>query len=78
MTWLELQERRPAMNAQLHDEKAARLRLGGIGRSLFWELIRAGELRSVKIGKRRLVPEQAICEYIARLERQTGPAAPAA
>ena len=62
------------MNAQLHDEKAARLRLGGIGRRLFWELIRAGELRSVKIGKRRLVPEQAICEYIARLERQADPA----
>jgi len=58
------------MNAQLHGEKAARLRLGGIGRSLFWELIRAGELRSVKIGKRRLVPEQAICEYIERLEAQ--------
>jgi len=58
------------MNAQLHGEKAARLRLGGIGRSLFWELIRAEELRSVKIGKRRLVPEQAICEYIERLEAQ--------
>jgi len=62
------------MNAQLHGEKAARLRLGGIGRSLFWELIRAGELRSVKIGERRLVPEQAICEYIERLERQADPA----
>lgn len=56
------------MNAQLHDEKATRLRLGGLGRSKLWELISSGELRSVKIGKRRLVPEQAICEYIARLE----------
>lgn len=58
------------MNAQLHDEKATRLRLGGLGRSKLWELIGSGELRSVKIGKRRLVPEQAICEYIARLEAQ--------
>lgn len=66
------------MNAQLHGEKAARLRLGGIVRSLFWELIRAGELRSVKIGKRRLVPEQAICEYIAQLERQGNAGTPAA
>ena len=56
------------MNAQLHDEKATRLRLGGLGRSKFWELISSGELRSVKIGKRRLVPEQAICEYTERLE----------
>jgi excisionase family DNA binding protein len=66
------------MNERLHDEKAARERLGGIGRSLFWELISSKELRSVKIGKRRLVPEQAICEYIARLERQADPATPAA
>lgn len=62
------------MNAQLHDEKATRLRLGSIGRSKFYELVASGELRSVKIGKRRLVPEQAICEYIARLERQASPA----
>lgn len=61
------------MNAQLHDEKATRLRLGSIGRSKFYELVSSGELRSVKIGKRRLVPEQAICEYIARLERQATP-----
>jgi len=78
MTWLELHELGGPMNAQLHGEKAARLRLGGIGRSLFWELIRAGELRSVKIGKRRLVPEQAICEYIAQLERQGNAGTPAA
>jgi excisionase family DNA binding protein len=58
------------MNAQLHDEKTTRLRLGGLGRSKLWELIGSGELRSVKIGKRRLVPEQAICEYIERLERE--------
>ena len=60
------------MNDRLLDEKATRERLGGIGRSLFYEKIGSGELRSVKIGKRRLVPEQAISEYIARLERQAG------
>ncbi len=58
------------MNPQLHDEKATRARLGGVGRSKFYELVGSGELRSVKIGKRRLVPEQAIVEYIARLEAQ--------
>lgn len=58
------------MNDRLLDEKATRERLGGIGRSLFYEKIGSGELRSVKIGKRRLVPEQAIAEYIARLEAQ--------
>jgi excisionase family DNA binding protein len=58
------------MNAQLHDENATRQRLGGIGRSTFYGLIGSGQLRSVKIGKRRLVPEQAIREYIAQLEEQ--------
>jgi excisionase family DNA binding protein len=66
------------MNDRLHDEKATRLRLGGIGRSMFYELVSSGDLRSVKIGKRRLVPEQAICEYIARLERAAGTGTPAA
>lgn len=65
------------MNPQLHDEKATRVRLGGLGRSKFYELVGSGELRSVKIGKRRLVPEQAICEYIAQLERRA-PSTPAA
>ncbi len=68
------------MNAQLYDEKATRLRLGSIGRTKFYELISPGtsegtnepELRSVKIGKRRFVPERAICEYIERLEREAG------
>ena len=66
------------MNDRLLDEKATRQRLGDIGRSLFYELVGSGELRSVKIGKRRLVPEQAICEYIARLERAAGTGTPAA
>ena len=61
------------MNAQLHGEKVVLGRLS-IGRSLYYELIGSGRLRSVKIGKRRLVPEQAICEYIAQLERQPTPA----
>ena len=66
------------MNDRLHDEKATRLRLGGIGRSMFYELVSSGDLRSVKIGKRRLVPEQAICEYIAQLERQGNAGTPVA
>lgn len=39
----------------------------GVGRSTVFELIKTGELASVKIGRRRLVAESAIAEYIARV-----------
>lgn len=40
----------------------------GVSRSTVFELIASGELRSVKIGHRRLVSDAAIAEFIARLE----------
>ena len=36
----------------------------GIGRSATYDLLGAGRLRSVKVGRRRLVPSGAIREYI--------------
>ncbi|MCF8781254.1 excisionase family DNA-binding protein [Rhodococcus ruber] len=53
--------------ARLHRIDSARERLG-IGRSKIFELIASGELRSVKIGRTRLIPESAIIELIDRLE----------
>jgi excisionase family DNA binding protein len=44
--------------------------LGGLGRTKVFELIKSGELRTVKIGRRRFVPASAVEEYVARLERQ--------
>jgi len=44
-----------------------------VGRSKVFELIESGELRSVKIGRRRLVPSTAIAEYIERLESEQCP-----
>jgi excisionase family DNA binding protein len=38
-----------------------------IGRTAVFELIRTGELRSVKIGKSRRIPAEAVVEYIAGL-----------
>lgn len=51
---------------QLHAVPVAASRIG-VGRSTAYELIRSGELRSVKIRARRLVPESAIAEFIAGL-----------
>lgn len=37
----------------------------GIGRSMLYELIKAGELRTIKIGTRTLVPEADLQKVIA-------------
>jgi excisionase family DNA binding protein len=47
------------------EEAAAALR---VGRTRVYELIRTGELRSVKIGHLRRVSATALAEYVARLE----------
>jgi excisionase family DNA binding protein len=44
------------------DEAAAML---GIGRSRLYAELQAGRCRSVKVGRRRLVPAAAIAEFIA-------------
>lgn len=46
------------------DEAAAALRLS---RSVLYELIRSGRLRTVKVGRRRLVPVEALAECVALL-----------
>lgn len=43
-----------------------------IGHSKYYELIGSGELRSVKIGRRRFVTERAVAEYISRLDGGDG------
>jgi excisionase family DNA binding protein len=47
------------------EEAAAALRLS---RSVLYELIRSGRLRTVKQGRRRLVPVSASAEHVASLE----------
>jgi len=47
------------------DEAAEALRLS---RSALYELIRSGQLRTVKSGRRRLVPVSALAEYLDSLD----------
>ena len=42
-----------------------------VSRTRVFEMIAAGELRSIKIGRRRLVPAAALDELIARLSAPT-------
>ena len=44
----------------------------GIGRSLLYEMIMRGQIRSVSIGRARRVPVTAIQDFVARLEAEQG------
>ena len=41
-----------------------------LGRSVIYELMRSGRLRSVTEGRSRLIPASAITEYVALLESE--------
>ena len=48
----------------------------GIGRSRLYEEVAAGRLRSLKVGRRRLVPASAIAGYIEAVTNGGGPSVP--
>jgi excisionase family DNA binding protein len=56
------------MTDQLNDIENTQAKLGGLGRTRVFDLIRSGELASVKIGRRRFVPDSAIQRYIDSLK----------
>lgn len=63
----ELQEQIDKLNSRLWPVEAVMARLS-VGRSTVFELIASGELRSCKVGRRRLVSEAAIADYIRKLD----------
>jgi len=54
---------------RLHGISTVQERLS-LSRSSVFSLIGSGELRSVKVAGRRLVPEQAIIDFIEKLDNQ--------
>lgn len=48
------------------------MRVLRLSRTVIYDLIRAGRLRTVKEGRTRLIPASAINEYVALLEREAG------
>ena len=61
-------------HAHLYRPVVAAQRLG-IGKTKIFELMKSGDLRSVKVGRARLVPERAILEFVERIEAEQSPAA---
>jgi excisionase family DNA binding protein len=56
-----------AVNARLNSVEDVMERLK-LGRSKVFEVIGSGALRSIKVGRRRLVSEAALVDFISRLE----------
>lgn len=50
-------------------------RLTGLGRSKLYELLSAGEIPSVKVGKRRVVPVASLRQWLAKLANFQAPGA---
>ena len=70
----ELQKEVDRLNSRLWPVEEVMKRLS-IGRSMAFERMANGQLRSVKVGRRRLVSEAAINEYIALIDQTGGDAA---
>ncbi len=51
---------------RLLDVDEARKLLGGIARSTLYQLMERGELRSLTIGRRRLIPWSAIVDLVGK------------
>lgn len=52
----------------MHDWEATSVKLGGISRTMVFQLWASGALASVKVGRRRFSTDKQIAEYIERLE----------
>ena len=51
----------------LHPITEARVQLGGISHSNFYEIVKRGDIALVKIGRRSFVTDDALLAYVARL-----------
>lgn len=58
------------MSAVLLTPEVAAERLA-CGRTKVYELIRSGDLESVKVGRLRRIPEDALDAYVAKLREQS-------
>lgn len=52
----------------MNDWQAVSVKLGGVSRAKIFSLWGSGELKSVKIGKRRFSTDRQVTEFIERLE----------
>ena len=61
----------PPSRPRLLGEQAARHELGGIGHTLFWELIKKKKIEVVRIGARTLVVSESIDRLIEKARAES-------
>lgn len=60
----------PTVDTALVDTiPGAQARLGGISRSMVYELLAQGEIEGVKVGRRRMVTVDSMVAYVNRLRQ---------
>jgi excisionase family DNA binding protein len=59
---------------RLLDIETARQAIGGVSRTTLYGEIQAGRLRSIKTGRRRLIPQSAITDFITESGGRAGDA----
>lgn len=62
-----------AETARLNNIEQVQTRLG-VGRSTVFKLLESNKLKSVRVGRRRMVTEQSLRDFIAQLDQQGGAA----
>jgi len=62
----------PLLHAPLTVRLPEACRMTGIGRSKLYELIKAGEIETVKVGSSTLVPVKALADFVQRCRKGTG------
>lgn len=73
-----MDERSQVVSHEITDQRLAvspaeAARLAGVGRTTLYDAIGSGALRSLKIGKRRLITIEAIREWLSAAEQLTQP-----
>lgn len=53
---------------RLYPLKEAAEQLGGITERMLWSLCMRGDIKSVKVGRRRMIPAAALDAYVSELE----------
>jgi excisionase family DNA binding protein len=65
-----MEQRTPARKLLLEVHEVAEQL--SIGRSKLYSYLLSGQLRSVKVGRRRLIPPEAVHEFVDWLQREAG------
>jgi len=58
------------MNQKAVTVKSARSIMGGVSQAFIYKIINSGELRTFKMGSRRMIATQALDEYIEQQEKK--------